>query len=130
MAYLDLLNNLNKVAIETNKRFGQLKGDEVPKWAQANQNARRMLVLPQPKWDGKSFKCPEISENTKGTKYEMLIPIVLTAERQVYLIHLDPIRLCATIYVAQHYETHDPMSIEELSPSDIITVDNAFDVDP
>jgi len=60
----------------------------------------------------------------------MLIPIVLTAERQAYLIHLDPIRLCATIYVAQHYETHDPTSIEELSPSDLITIDNAFDVDP
>ncbi len=36
LGYLELLNNLNKVAIETNKRFGQLKSDEVPRWAQAN----------------------------------------------------------------------------------------------
>ena len=89
-----------------------------------------MLVLQQPKWDGKSFKCPELSENIKSTKYEMLIPIVLTEERQIYLIHLDPIRLCATIYVAQQYETNSHNSIDELSPSDIITIDNAFDVDP
>jgi hypothetical protein len=61
----------------------------------------------------------------------MLIPIILTEVRQAYLIHLDPIRLLATIYVASHYETHgDPTSIEELSHSDMITIDNAFDVDP
>jgi len=59
----------------------------------------------------------------------MLIPIVLTAERQAFLIHLDPIRLKATIYVAHHYETSEPSSLE-LSPNDMITVDNAFDVDP
>ena len=45
-SYLELLSNLNKVAIETAKKFGQLKNDEIPKWALANQNARRVQVLP------------------------------------------------------------------------------------
>jgi len=45
IAYLDLLCNLNKVAIETAKKFGQLRSEEIPRWAQANQNARRVIVL-------------------------------------------------------------------------------------
>lgn len=128
VAYLELLNNLNKVAIETAKKFGQLKGDEIPHWAQANQNTRRVLVLEQPTWNGTAFNSYELSETIKNTKFDMLIPIVLTAERQAFLVHLDPIRLKATIYVAQHYETNETHSME-LSPGELITVDNAFEVD-
>lgn len=69
-------------------------------WAQANLNTRRVLVLPQPTWDGKTFSSPDIKESIKNTKFDMLIPIVLTAERQVFLIHMDPVRLKATVYVA------------------------------
>ena len=42
---------------------------------------------------------------------------------------MDPIRLKATIYVAQQYESSETSSLE-LNPNDLITIDNAFDVDP
>ena len=32
-SYLELLSNLNIVAIETSKKFGQLKNEDIPKWA-------------------------------------------------------------------------------------------------
>lgn len=59
----------------------------------------------------------------------MLIPIILTAERQAFLVHMDPIRLKATVYVAQQYEVSERSSLE-FSPNDMITIDNAFEVDP
>ena len=128
-SYLELLGNLNKVAIETAKKFGQLKNEEIPKWALANQNARRVQVLPQPTWDGHTFSIPDLKESIKNTKYDMLIPIILTAERQAFLVHMDPIRLKATVYVAQQYEVSERSSLE-FSPNDMITIDNAFEVDP
>lgn len=57
-------------------------------------------------------------------KAEILIPVVLTPEGRIFLIHLEthtePIR--ATIYVASQYE-------EVIMRSNIVTPDNAFDFD-
>ena len=52
IGYLELLGQLNKVAIETTKKFSTIKTEEIPLWAKANQNTRKVQVLPQPSWDG------------------------------------------------------------------------------
>lgn len=63
---------------------------ELPKWAKVHSNVKRVVVIDGPTWDGEKFSSPlETIQELKKLKCEILIPVILTAERQVFLLHLD-----------------------------------------
>lgn len=72
------------MARETAKTFQGLKQDnlELPKWAKANAHIKKVVVIEGPVWDGEKFVCPhETLAELKSLNCEILIPVILTAER-------------------------------------------------
>ena len=59
------------------------------------------------KWIDDKFECVETPDSLLGIRGEILIPVILPEEPQVYLVHVNTETLQVTNYVALQYEVEE-----------------------
>ena len=81
----------------------QSNKDDLPKWTHSFSNVKPFHLLESLFWDGEQFYLRDA--DIKHLRGDILIPVILPAERQAFLIHFNTETLTATIYVPLQYDT-------------------------
>lgn len=83
-AYLLLLQGMNQVAVKASKAENNMA-----EWVTMSQGVKKVTVLDPPVWTGEGFRSMETDDYEDCSNCDVLIPVVLKAEKLACLIHLS-----------------------------------------
>jgi hypothetical protein len=97
----------------------------LPNWVRKNLEVQRVIVVPGPEWDGEKFGPLKTKHELIKTRCDILIPVILPSERQVFLMHIDIASFTATIYVATQYDLREEHSADSALEVALIHLDDS-----
>lgn len=97
MATLRLYLGMNQVARECERVMSDR--ESMPKWTHKYTGVKPFHLMESLVWNGEQLKFPTQTTDLKQIRGNILLPVVLPAERQAFLVHFNTETLQATMYV-------------------------------